>query len=609
MKKIFAITGTINYLFVVFLNAFTDLGHKIIIQNTIFKVYDGSQQIVLTAIVNSLMLLPFILLFSPSGFLADRFNKNDVMKYSAVFAVVITLCITYSYYHGWFYIAFAMTFLLALQSAIYSPAKYGYIKEILGDKLLTAGNGAVQAVSTSAILLGIIFYTTLFENTLGNSFTTQSDVLKVIAPIGWLLVFGSVVEMILAFRLPHTDAQKCSDKFDLKKYTKGIYLSKNIKIIKKNKEIFSIIIALGLFWSISQVILVIFGEYAKSELGISNTIVVQGLMALSVFGIILGSIVATNFAKYYINVGVSAISAIGITLVVFFIPFTHSIILLGVEFILFGLFSGLIIVPLNARIQHLSESSSLGTILAGGNFIQTSFMFTFLMITTLFAYFGANAEILFYVMTLLGIYLVYKLIKMYSVMAIWAFFEFVLKIVHNYVYIGLENLPDNKAILLVGNHVSWIDWFVLQLPIKRRINFMIDKDIYNYKILKPIMKKGELIPISPKAAKDAFSEASNRLKDGKIVGIFPEGEISSNENISKFNRGFEYIDLEKAVIVPFYIDGVFGSIFSRYKGRDKKRFFRKRIIRISFGLAINKNIKASQLQDIIEQLKIKIDKV
>ena len=130
----FAITGTINYLLVVFLNAFTDLGHKIIIQNTIFKVYDGSTQIVLTAIVNSLMLLPFILVFSPSGFLADKFDKNKIMKYSAALAVLITLLITFSYYQGWFYAAFAMTFLLALQSAVYSPAKYGYIKELVGDK-------------------------------------------------------------------------------------------------------------------------------------------------------------------------------------------------------------------------------------------------------------------------------------------------------------------------------------------------------------------------------------------------------------------------------------------------------------------------------------------
>ena len=76
----FAIIGVINYLGVVFLNAFTDLGHKIIIQNTIFKVYDGDLQIILTSIVNALILLPFILMFSPSGFLLTIFKFLN--KYS-----------------------------------------------------------------------------------------------------------------------------------------------------------------------------------------------------------------------------------------------------------------------------------------------------------------------------------------------------------------------------------------------------------------------------------------------------------------------------------------------------------------------------------------------
>jgi acyl-[acyl-carrier-protein]-phospholipid O-acyltransferase/long-chain-fatty-acid--[acyl-carrier-protein] ligase len=136
MKKIFAIAGTINYLLVVFLNAFTDLGHKIIIQNTVFKIYDGETQIILTAIVNALILLPFIMLFSPSGFISDRYPKSLVMRIAAGIAVLITLVITASYYLGMFELAFAMTFLLAVQSAIYSPAKYGYIKELVGSKVI-----------------------------------------------------------------------------------------------------------------------------------------------------------------------------------------------------------------------------------------------------------------------------------------------------------------------------------------------------------------------------------------------------------------------------------------------------------------------------------------
>jgi len=161
-EKLFRVVGSLNYLGVVFLNAFTDLGHKIIIQNTVFKVYDGQMQIMLTAIVNALILLPFLLAFSPAGFLADKFSKSKIMRHSALFAVGITLLITYAYYHGLFVMAFALTFLLAMQSAIYGPAKYGYIKELYGNSRISAANAAVQAVTTVAILGGIIFYTVWF---------------------------------------------------------------------------------------------------------------------------------------------------------------------------------------------------------------------------------------------------------------------------------------------------------------------------------------------------------------------------------------------------------------------------------------------------------------
>ena len=56
MNRLANIKGAWPYLFAVFLNAFVDLGHKIIIQNTIFKVYDGQQQVLLTALVNGLIL-------------------------------------------------------------------------------------------------------------------------------------------------------------------------------------------------------------------------------------------------------------------------------------------------------------------------------------------------------------------------------------------------------------------------------------------------------------------------------------------------------------------------------------------------------------------------
>lgn len=84
MTKLLGIRGFLPYTVMLFINALVDLGHKIIIQNTVFKIYDGQHQVILTAILNGLILLPYIVLFSPAGFLSDKYPKQQVMRYSAM---------------------------------------------------------------------------------------------------------------------------------------------------------------------------------------------------------------------------------------------------------------------------------------------------------------------------------------------------------------------------------------------------------------------------------------------------------------------------------------------------------------------------------------------
>ncbi len=604
MKKMFAIVGVFNYLMVAFLNAFTDLGHKIIIQNTIFKVYDGEVQIILTAVINALILLPFILMFSPAGFLANKFAKHTIMKYSSVVAVVITLLITYSYYQGWFIFAFAMTFLLALQSAIYSPAKYGYIKELVGNKFITQGNGAIQAVTTVAILGGIIFYSAFFESMVGDRFFTNEDILKQIAPLGWFLVGGSIIEFYLASKLPNKMLKQSVNTFNFKSYFNGDYLYKDLKILKRKPKIFEAVLAISLFYSISQVILAIFGEYVKSNLGITNAMMVQSVMALAGIGIVFGSLIVSSFSKYYINTGMVVVGAFGITLCVFLIPFSGSMIVLAILFFLFGISAAFIIVPLNAYIQYLSPNVHFGTILAGNNFIQNIFMFSFLSLTTLFAFFGMDAKILFYIMGFIGVFLSILVLKNYAIMGVWTFVNIVFSIRFNFKYEGLENIPNSGGVLLLGNHVSWIDWLALQIPIKRRINFLMDKDIYNNKFLNSTLKRAKVIPISSKSFKDSFRDASNRLKDGNVVAIYPEGEITKDGELSKFQKGYELLTKGySTIVVPYHIDGMFGSIFSKYKKDQKKTFFSRREIIIKFADPIPNTTKADELQIIIQKMK------
>ena len=64
------------FLFVVFCNVVVDVTHKVFLQNIAFKVLDGSEQVVWISVINALIIIPFLLLFTVSGYLSDKYDKK-----------------------------------------------------------------------------------------------------------------------------------------------------------------------------------------------------------------------------------------------------------------------------------------------------------------------------------------------------------------------------------------------------------------------------------------------------------------------------------------------------------------------------------------------------
>lgn len=374
------------FLAVAFINAMVDLGHKIIVQNTIFKIYDDAAQVGLTAVVNALILLPFILLFTPAGYLSDRFAKPGIMRWSAFSAVIVTLLITLSYYQGWFIFAFALTFVLAAQSAIYSPAKYGYIRELAGKTEIAPANGFLQATTIVAILSGIFVFTILFESMLsGQVYQNEADIIRLIAPLGWCLVGLSLLELWLAWRLPILLPSQTERRFNWEAYTQGKQLKTNVKLVTTNPIIWFSILGLSLFWALSQTMLAVFPAFAKIVLSEDNTIIIQGLLACSGLGIISGSLLAGKLCRQQIHFPVILVGAIGLISMLFVIPYLNAVIPFALAIIGFGFFGGLFIIPLNALIQMHADITQLGSVLAANNWVQNLTMISFLILTYLVA--------------------------------------------------------------------------------------------------------------------------------------------------------------------------------------------------------------------------------
>ncbi len=620
MDKLFRATGFLPFVLVVFVNAFVDLGHKIIIQNTIFKVYDGQQQILLTAVVNALILLPFILLFSPAGWLSDRFAKPRVIRVSAAAAIVLTLLITASYYLGQFQFAFIMTLLLAAQSACYSPAKYGLIKALVGSEQLARANGLVQALTIIAILLAVLLFSMLFEALLAvPAAATESAILQQVAPVGWLLVALSVAEYLLARQLPLDPATPATVEpasapssaptgpFLWRRYLTGGYLKSNLRALLENRIIWLSIVGLSVFWGISQVVLAAFPAYAKMHLGFDSTVLIQGLLACSGLGIVLGSILAARASERHIETGLIPLGAAAVVLSLLLLPQLQSATLIGLCFVGLGLGGGLFIVPLNALIQFHAPHPRLGTVLAGNNWIQNLVMLAFLALTLVFAYAGLDSLGLFQLLALTAIvgtaYTLYRLPQ--SLVRLLVSYLFAGR--YRIEVLGFKHLPSRGAVLMLGNHISWLDWAMIQIASPRPVRFVMQRQIYQRWYLKWLLDLFGVIPIASGNSQSSLQRINQLLKAGEVVCLFPEGAISRNGQLGEFKRGYQRcVEGVNGVILPFYLRGLWGSRFSRASERlqQLRGGGLRRDIIVAFGQPLAMDTQVSDLKRRVSELSI-----
>jgi len=179
---------------------------------------------------------------------------------------------------------------------------------------------------------------------------------------------------------------------------------------------------------------------------------------------------------------------------------------------------------------------------------------------------------------------------------------------------GFEKIPKSGGALLISNHVTYMDGLLIDAAIKRPVRYVIDSYIYKWPGVHHFMKLYRAIPIEPKrdSIAEALDTAEASLKNGELVFIFPEGQLTFTGNMSRFRFGVEW--MAKRVPVPVYpiaIKGLWGSIFSRKYRRSKWKFlprsFRRKVI-VKCGDPIpHEKAKISYMQQKVMRLKNSIE--
>jgi acyl-[acyl-carrier-protein]-phospholipid O-acyltransferase/long-chain-fatty-acid--[acyl-carrier-protein] ligase len=148
--------------------------------------------------------------------------------------------------------------------------------------------------------------------------------------------------------------------------------------------------------------------------------------------------------------------------------------------------------------------------------------------------------------------------------------------------LGTDNLPKG-GFLLLPNHITWVDAIVLQLACPRPIRFIIDQEFYRKPILHPFLRTLRCIPIETRHSHSAIRAATEKIAEGEIVCLFPEGALERAGTLLRLRRGYELIARHgNAAVVPVWLDQLWGSIFSFQGGK----FFRKLPQRIPYPVTI-----------------------
>ena len=152
---------------------------------------------------------------------------------------------------------------------------------------------------------------------------------------------------------------------------------------------------------------------------------------------------------------------------------------------------------------------------------------------------------------------------------------------------GAEHIPTSGGAVLASNHVSYLDFIFCGLgaqPAKRLVRFMAKKSVFDHKVSGPLMRGMRHIPVDREAGTAAFRAATTALKNGEIVGVFPEATISESFTVKELKSGAAR--LARTAKVPLIPMAVWGPHRLWTKGHKKELTKRHVPVIISIGAPI-----------------------
>ena len=328
-------------------------------------------------VIGALFVLPFLLFSATSGQLADKYDHATLMRGVKNFEIGIMALAAVGFMAEQVGVLLLCTFLMGLHSTIFGPAKYSYLPHVLNDQELTGGNGLVEMGTFVAILLG---------NVAGGLLVAIPEVGH--ASVALACVALAVVGRRASSGVPQQTADRPDVRINWNPVSETLH---NLRLAWANRTVFITLIGISWMWFFGAVFLSQFPSFAKEVLH-GDAQVASLLLVLFSVGIGVGSLMCEALSRGRVEMGLSPVGAMGMTLFAVDLYVASSGLpsaeLMGIQsfvaqphhwrvmadLLLLSLFAGIYSVPMYALIQQQSHNSECARIIAANNILNALFM-------------------------------------------------------------------------------------------------------------------------------------------------------------------------------------------------------------------------------------------
>ena len=314
----------------------------------------------LTTLVSAGLIVPY-LLFSPlSGRIAVKYAKQSVFRWCKAAEFPIMALAGIALWKEWIFVSILAVFVMGVQSCLYSPAKYGLVRDIGGENGISFGSGMLETMAFLGILAGMVIASFLADY---GSVGWMCTLFFVFAGCGYLLARGIRVKELP----PEEDPQHTS-------INPIRFLRQSYRFAKQYPDINIAVFGISMFWLMGGMLQMNLIIHCRLALG-ASFFSTGMVMAMAATGIALGCGLAGKLSRKERHLHLIVIGLVGMVFfLLLIVAFNPSLYWFGGCVFLFALMGGLFEVPCLALIQQAAVGRRLGNVLAYMNFVTFIFI-------------------------------------------------------------------------------------------------------------------------------------------------------------------------------------------------------------------------------------------